>query len=72
MNQPDVSEIGGSHKTAFVSSTNDDNDDDKKFNTDMLLDVRAWRQEQKERKRKEEELAAIEADKAEKKRKAKS
>lgn len=65
---------GGREESEFGNKAgvgSGEDDDDRKFNTDMLHDLKTWRNDQKERKKKEEEYAILEAEKAEKKRKQK-
>jgi hypothetical protein len=58
-------------KRQFSDIGGDDQDDDRKFNEDMMLEINISRHKQKDRKRKDEELKLLEAEKAEKKKKAK-
>lgn len=64
----DQSEMGGRGASA---AQNDEDDDQRKFNTEALYDLQQQRHEQKDRKKKEEQDQLAELVKAEKKKRSK-
>ena len=64
----DQSEMGGRGQ---VQAAKDEEDEERKFNSETQFDLQQQRQDAKERKKKEEQERLVEAEKAERKKKAK-